>query len=445
MNERSIIERPVIPDRIQVNITPKFNSIYDYYLEEKEFFIKMEFENYKDLIIKNCKLKKLETKKFRSKGKFKYMANIPSDIPYISDIKVSALPPFSISFKLNFIRLLREKIKQYPNFNNEYDKQIKLDEDNYISNKIWKNWDTNLISNLLNDLNEICLKIADKSMYYIIPYHSIQYENVTINQIETNIDYNVGTQKSLYFMNKISEFINTDKGTEFRKNIGEIALKHRIPYNLTSDLTTIEKNETVSIQFQICKGLKAKIYRKTKDDIRFELTFKKTYLKRKFRKINEKKSTSTNIKRIAKPVIEFSKDFFKEVDLISYLKEIEKSEKYNLVFYQLNPVYEHFRQTQPEINDIIDCLVNKKPITDKNTIKYIKNHPQHSKRFRRETNEYGHKFLISDYKKLDKPRIKKLKPAFKTKLAPRKPKPTLSPKEILWKNDKMYIEKWSKI
>lgn len=297
-----------------------------------------------------------------------------------------------------------------------------LDENNYICKKIWADWDTNFIYDLKNDLQNIILKIVDKIIYELYPAYDIAYNKVTVNQIETNKDLDVGIQKSLYYINRFSDYINTDIGLNFQKKINAIALKHRIPYKLSEKETTINKNETVSIQFEICKGLKAKIYRKTKDHIRFELTFEKTYLKRKFRKYDyentNKVSSSTNIKRIIKPVMEFSKDFFKDVNITDYLINITKENKYNLVFNQLNPVYEYFRSTKPEINDMIDCIGNKTPITDKETIDYIGKNKVHTKKYKRKYNKNGRKFLV-------------LKQTGKR-----------YPKEIVWKNEKMIIKKW---
>jgi hypothetical protein len=250
-------------------------------------------------------------------------------------------------------------------------------------------------------------------------------------------------------MNLFSDFIYSDKGKEFRSKIGEISLSHRIPYNLSSSPSKINKNESVSVQFQVCKGFFCKIYRKTRDHIRFELLFEKPYLKRKFRKIDpDNVSTSTNVKRIVKPVMEFSKDFFKDLCFEDYLSSLVDADKYNLVFNQLDPVYQYFRQTQPEVVDIIDCLSNNMPITDPDTIRFISKHPEHSKRFRREYNENGRKFLVPDYSNLNKKKYTKMIP-YKTNKGPKKSpdhilvlaKPI--PKKVVWYKDKMYVEEWS--
>lgn len=442
MNEKEIIKRPTLPDRIQVSVTPSYMSIYDY--DGSKPLIKSKYKNLSKTLISNSKLKKYQSKRYTDKkGKFHYVIDIPSDCEYITNIRMDAIPPFTVSFKLNFIRLLRSKIQNADkdHFNSQYDKDILLDENNYISNEIWTKWDTDLVSSLLNSLNDIILSHVERIVSSFYPPSEIQYERVTVNQIETNIDYTVPINQSLFFMNKFSDFINSDKGLIFRKTVGEIALKRRIPYGLSSEPTTIDKNETISIQFQICKGLFAKIYRKTRDHIRFELTFQKPYLQTKFKNIDEKPSSSTNIKRITKAVMEFSKDFFKDVNFSQYLEQISQSDKYNLIFNQLNPVYEFFRKTEPSINDIIDSIVNQMPISDKDTIRHISKNPSYSRQFRRETSQYGNKILVLDSNNQNKVKRKQLLPT-----KPRKHKILYSqpkPKKLVWIKNKQYVEEWS--
>jgi hypothetical protein len=378
----NIDKRPVLVDRIQVNVTPSRNYIYEFEIEVnsyhilKKWTLKHEFSEYKDLIIKNRKLKKLDYKTFRKDKRFHYLINIPCDIPYVSDVKVSAFEPFSVSFKINFIRLLREKIKEKWELNSCYDKQIMLDADNYVCPKIWPEWNYNLISDVLNELEDICIKIADSSLYYIIPFHNVKYEKVTVKQIETNIDYNVGFNNSLFAINTLLKIFTTKQGKEFREKVGSVAIKNRIPFEETSkDPTMINKNESVSIQFQICKGLFFKIYRKTRDHIRAELLFEKSYLQNKFKKYESelfgKQSISTDIKRIVKPVLEFSKGFYKNLDFENYIKNELLNPNELFVMDYINPVYNVLMNYSPPLFDLICCIKNNHPVTDMKTKKFI--------------------------------------------------------------------------
>jgi len=423
-NDNDIVKRMVLPDRIQVSVTPVIMSVYDYDCYSKRLILKSKYKGYKDVLIANCKLNDYDSDRYRdSKNKFHYMINIPSDYEFISSIRLDAIDPFTFSFKFNFLRFLREFFV----FNVDYDKQVLLDENNYIPVMVLDDKIVSRIYDLLSDLNNILIGYVNKIMFKFFPVFDIQYNRVTVNQIEFNVDYYVGTNESLYFMNRFSDFINSDYGIAFRNRVGAIALKHKIPFNLSSENTVVEKNESISIQFEICKGLKAKVYRKTRDHIRFEFTFEKSYLRRKFRNINvEKPSTSTNVKRIVNPVMEFSKELFRGIEFEKYLNDIKKSENYNLVFNQLNPVYEFYRQTDPVHNDIIDSIVNSNPITDSDSISYISKRNSYSKKFERKYTDSGVKQLI-----LKKCYIPVLQ--HKSRL----------PREIVWKGDKMVVKKWS--
>ena len=103
--------RPLLFDRIQVYVLPSYINIYD--VKTKE--LKEEYKNYKDLIIENKKLNDLKYRTYRDvKNKFHYDILIQLDEKrnYISDIKISPFSPFIVSFKINFIRLIRDKLKE---------------------------------------------------------------------------------------------------------------------------------------------------------------------------------------------------------------------------------------------------------------------------------------------------------------------------------------------
>ena len=145
MRNLEVISRSVLPDRIQVSITPDFMSIYDY--NDKKLVLKTKYKDYSNILIQNCKLKKYENNRYRDKkDRLHYMINIPCDIDYVSNVRLDAFDPFTFSFKFNFIRFLRSKVVNQIDIN--YDKSILLDEDNYISNKVWKSWDNKLVYDL---------------------------------------------------------------------------------------------------------------------------------------------------------------------------------------------------------------------------------------------------------------------------------------------------------
>jgi hypothetical protein len=400
-------------DRIQVYVLPRYTNTYD--VETKE--LKEEYKKNKDLIIENKKLNNLKYRTYRDgKNKFHYDILMPLDEkrPYILDIKISPFSPFIVSFKINFIRLIRDKLKEDVRFRKEYDKLVLLDEDNFLNYENWPYWDNSIVSELINGLNELCIEIADESLFRLMPYHLIKYDKVMVSQIETNINFYVGCNNSLYTINQYPNFIESADGKEFRRNLGEIALKHKAPATDYDKSTKRIKNDSHSIQFQISKGLSFKVYRKTRDHIRAELLFEKSYLQRKFKeKYIElgrlKTKTGTDIKRIVKPVLEFSKSFFKDANLENVFYNMLSSGNHEIVISELQPVYDFFRTTIPEINDIIDCVKNGFPITDKTTIRYIRKNRVLLGNFVSEYDSNGNKVYIYDPIKANKRKEELLK------------------------------------
>jgi hypothetical protein len=234
-------------------------------------------------------------------------------------------------------------------------------------------------------LDDICLGIAKESLDYVIGKNNIYYEKVTVKQIETNVDYYTGCGNSLLAINTFLKIFNSKEGHNFRKNVSEIATKCRIPSVPLDDPTNIEKNESVSVQFKICNGLFLKIYRKTRDDIRAELLFESSYLKSKFyeKDKDDKKHYSTDIRRIIKPVMEFSKDFFKKLKFEDYIKKGLSGNNELFVLDYIRPVYDVLKEYSPELLDLIICVKNNHPITDIKTKKFIQQNRSIAKFFKR--------------------------------------------------------------
>ena len=408
-----IDKRPVLIDRMQITITPNYLDVYSIEETTKQKFLNSEYQKYKKILIQKGKQKRDQSLKLDKKTKvYKvrkfgegenfhyYIDGIPSKNNYITKISINAASPFDMAFNINVIRYLKNKLKDDPNFNHEYDKQIFLDDDNYLNKKIWPTWDNNFVYDINYSLKSICLDLANNIFSEFVDYQIAPpyYKNVTVKQIETNVDYYVGTNQGLFYITKFYQRL-TDFATlaVFRKKIGAIGEKHRIPLKLSEKPTKKDKNETVSIQFEICKGLFYKIYLKDKDEIRTELIFENSYLKTKFKKVRtpynpDKDSISTSAARIIKPVLEFSKDFFKDLKFENYLNDIKNN---NLPFLeQTSKLYHYYRQTDPNINDINSAIINNHPIIDKKTISYIRKNPYHSKHFETKYNSNGRKMLV---------------------------------------------------
>lgn len=379
-NAIEVHERPVVFDRIQCHVTP------DYVDTDNE-----EFKKLTDPAIATRKLFGYKHDYFKDrKSNSHYIVKLPDDPerPYIKNIRVDLYHPFTVAFKLNFIRLLRHKLKDNPNFRNDYDRYILLDEDNYINYEIWPYWNNNLVSDILNNFSNLCIEIADQSMCMLLPYHYILYENVTVTQLETNIDFYVGRNNSLCVSKQYSRFILSDEGDEFRKDLGSIALKCHVPDSDFDDrIDAREKNSCHSVGFQISKDLYFKIYRKDKDHVRAELMFNKGYLQRKFKKKyvddygNKRVSSSRNIDKISRPVLEFSKSFFKKIDLPSVFHNITSDDSHLVVLNQLQDLYDFYRRSNPEMIPIINSIVNHVPLVEQDAIMFLRKHPGMRRQF----------------------------------------------------------------
>jgi len=428
--------RPLLMDRIQLSVIPSYSYLVDNII----------CSDYKQLIISSRKEKGFNSKRFNNDNKLYYMVIIPNfeDMPYVSDIRVSAFVPFTVSFKLNFIRLLRSRINNFDNFRYDYD--ILLDENNYLNYENWPYWDNNKVYDLINELELICIGIADRSLKNLIQDHNLIYEKVTVSQIETNVDYYVGKNNSYYLMDKISNFIGSDLGKDFRDNIREIGVNCRLPeYNNDYNPTKLNKNESFSIQFQINDGVFLKIYRKDRDHIRAELTFSKDILEKKFKvknKVNGKTkiSKSRDIKRILNPVCEFSKRYFKKLDLENLFAGIMLN-KFNLkVVNQLKLLYDFFDISDSRMLPIINNVLNGLPVRDPKSIKFLQNNRKYGKNFVRSYDIYGNWFYHYDPIESKRKRMDMINNRF---AKPKVNEVLMSdiPQEVLWKGDKMIVIK----
>ena len=155
-----VIERSLLCDRIQGScsipfIVPKdeidydelsyYQAVFQCYLnDKKEFNIRFDRE------------------------KNQYYIEVPEEVydlkfPYFSHIRLRINNPFTVTDEFNFIRFLR-CFALYDELDNEgfpvgsevydrdYDLSIRIADDNYINNKVWKTYDPYLIKNLAEQI-----------------------------------------------------------------------------------------------------------------------------------------------------------------------------------------------------------------------------------------------------------------------------------------------------
>jgi len=110
------------------------------------------------------------------------------------------------------------------------------------------------------------------------------------------------------------------------------------------------------------------------------LTFEKPYLKRKFktviRELNKKiVRCSLNILRIREPILEFSKSFFNDACLTDVFYNVLSKEQHTVVLNQLYTLYDFFNRSMPQINNVLDSVLNGVSISDANTVGFIRRNP----------------------------------------------------------------------
>lgn len=412
---------PTMFDRIQLTITP------NYMFSKKG----LDCNFIKDSIIEKRKEKNYKHRTWTNKkGELCYFVNLPKNflnLPYVSDVKLSALHPFTVTLKFNFNRYLRFYVENSPNFRSKYDKDILLDENNYVYYETWPYWDNDFVSTLKNSIKDKCIEIANIVQKEFLHYstQSICYETVTVSQIEVNQDIYVGLNCSYDVMEKITYYLVSEKGKDFYARLKGISKDCRIPIpNKKLKPEKMNKNESTSVGFEICKGFFFKIYRKDRDHIRTELTYETPCLIRKFKEKKEglfpvyskdgrksriskavigcktyKNVNNKDIDRIRRGVMKNAKQFFNFLDFKNEIYIIMSGKSKSYYINQLQPLYEFFNRYEPNFLEILSNVLNENPIYDRRTIEFIRKDKKLRSLFVTEVNNKGNKILLYDPEK----------------------------------------------
>jgi len=149
--------------------------------------------------------------------------------------------------------------------------------------------------------------------------------------------------------------------------------------------------------------------------------------------------TSRDIKRITKPVIEWSKEFFKKADMTNVFYHILNHKENVIVINQLQPIHKFYRNSVPEINVILDGVINGLPVRDKKSITFLRKNPQYRKDFIREYDSNGNWYYDYNPVEAERRRIEDVKNSY---ARPKITKATASdvPRYVLWRGDEMIIK-----
>jgi hypothetical protein len=313
-------ERMVLPDRIQLVCSPEY------------WMIQGDQDLFKNGYNRAKEKGWVVTRPKNKKGEQRPTVNIPDDLTvnyysYVTHISVSLKKPYAVGMEFNFIRFLRNYCWSVnPLFYNvDYDKAIRIHEDNYIDNRIFQLDSSGIYDLLIKDVSFLARSIAEqyaKEVFDVIPF---DYQNCSIKQIEFNVDYHVGANNSISTFNKLVQFLHSDDGYFWReKDLQEIALKIIDPKeNDFDDRSPLEVNEKLRshyLFFEICKGMKFKIYRKTTDHIRGEVIYESSFIKRNLQ--------SQQFDRIYSTLYEKAIEFFKKSKFTRILEELNQRPSY---------------------------------------------------------------------------------------------------------------------
>jgi hypothetical protein len=423
-------ENPLIADRIQLSISVPF-IVY----EDEYSYIQSVFKAYLS--------DKKANKVVYDKRKLQYYIEVDKDcyrseFPFCSHTTLRMDLPYTVTTEFNFTRLIRYFAESDPSFNFELDKSIRVADDNYINKKIWSNWNSNTIKNLADNIPIYAFRLAELIIDEYVPDFDLKYKTVTVKQIEFNKDYFVGHHKSSDVLHQLMYYIISSSGVEWINKLSGYGLSvYNTEKNESENLRFYGDLYNPTLKFPIAKGIYFKIYRKTTDHIRFEITFQKQFILRKLGK--------QGFDFVYPRLRDIAKEFFRKAEFKNILNSAVDN-SYSDYFAIIDSIYKFLDRPYPELSSILDSVIFGNPIVDKDIIDFIKGNKRIRSYFKRNYLQNGKIAYIYDSNKTKKTRVRKLKPAYKTDKAPNKPKPVLmvpKPKEVVWINDKMYVEKWS--
>lgn len=358
-------ERPLLIDRVQVSISPKFlldDDLISYFGSYFGSYLSFKKE-YNILYIKKRE---------------QYYIDVPSDVinswSFFNHAQIRMNNPYTVTAEFNFIRMLRDFIftTERKNFNFDYDKKILVNEDNYINLESWSKWNRQAVSNLEKVVSGTCMSFADDVIKQYIMDFDVPFNFVSIKHIEFNKDYFVGRNNSSNVLHEIMQFLFSGSGVEWLSSLNSYALNFygaedkKVMPNAYGDFY----NPT--LKFYIAKGIFFKIYRKTTDHIRLELTFEGNYIKRKFK--------TQNFDKVFLKLKRFAKAFFKKTMFKDVLDQV-LTKTYNDGFAYISKIYDVLDRYQPELSNILDSVIHENPVSDKDSINFIKKNRDFSKFF----------------------------------------------------------------
>jgi hypothetical protein len=399
MVEFEFNENPLIADRIQLSISIPFILYQDKGEVDQYSYISSVFKEY----LSN----KLEYNVLYDKIKRQYYIGVDDDLyqldyPFCSHTTLRMDLPFTMTTEFNFTRLIRMFSEKDPSFDIDLDKSIRIADDNYINKRVWPEWNSNTIMSLAENIPKYAVGLAEKIINEYIEDFDLKYKTVTIKQIEFNKDYFVGHHKSSDVLHQLMYYIISSSGVEWINKLSGYGLSvYNTEKNVSENLRFYGDLYNPTLKFPIAKGVYFKIYRKTTDDIRFEITFQKQFILR----VLKKQGFDFVYPRLRK----IAKEFFRKAEfkkILQYAVDNSYSDHFSII----DKHYEFMENINPELGNIMDSVTFGNPISDIETINFIKRNKNIRNLFDRKYLDNGRKIYVYNPKnsvKVKKPLMKK--------------------------------------
>lgn len=260
----------VLPDRIRLSITPDW-SYYNSFFPENERDYWEEHSKRVSTLMRVAREKKFKIE--RKQGK-PYIST-HQYYPFIGHVQVSPFRLNAVQVEFNFIRYLNSELHGLF-INSESFERIKINENNYTlhdPDKVREFYVSHV-----HRVPYLASCAAQRAMKDLGEF--LQYDNVTIKNIEFNKDFYVGADNSLDVMNRLSHYLQSDGGRAWRLRVlGQLS-----SHVTESALDVEQSSRTLSVRFALAKGLVVKFYNKTTDHVRCELIYFNRYIKKNYRR-----------------------------------------------------------------------------------------------------------------------------------------------------------------
>ncbi|MFO8078345.1 MAG: hypothetical protein R6U21_06880 [Thermoplasmatota archaeon] len=376
--------RQVLPDRIRLVVTHHYldpiSDEYNYCADRSKYFL----QNKSKYIIKRYPNDKTLHKMITDES-------ITRNNPYIKNIRYRLWNPYSITMEYNFIERLLNYLMDFPDFDIKYYQSVMINEGNYINNKMWSKWNSHIVKNFYESITDEVMNLANTIWGYEFPEVMLKAKTVSIYNIEFNIDYFVGNHMSYDVMKQIEEFVLSPEGKKWLYETG--ALTGRIYGESPKKEITVDSEglmESRTLKFFLSDNIFAKIYRKDRDDIRFEITFLGDFIKNKF--------NTRSYDEVYQRLRDKAKLFFKQSNFELIIKKSVDG-SYSSKIPVVTKMYDILSVIDDNLPNFLEDVVNNTPISDPKLMTWIKRNKSLQGCYRRiERNDKV--FFLMDIKKM---------------------------------------------